>query len=99
MAEICINGHSVGDGHPPFAIAEVGINHNGEIDRALAMVRTAREAGADAVSFRRSKLASLRGSKPTLTYRSKGEQVTELNVGMFQRDELPLSAWGKIKSE
>lgn len=34
-----------------FIIAEAGVNHNGDADRALAMVDVAREAGADAIKF------------------------------------------------
>ncbi len=34
-----------------FIIAEAGVNHNGDPDRALAMVDVARQAGADAIKF------------------------------------------------
>jgi hypothetical protein len=51
MAEITIRGRRIGPDQPPFIIAEAGINHNGELDKAIAMVRVASEAGADAVKF------------------------------------------------
>lgn len=34
-----------------FIVAEAGVNHNGSIDRALAMVDAARDAEADAIKF------------------------------------------------
>lgn len=36
---------------PAFLIAEAGVNHNGDLDRALAMVDAAAAAGANAVKF------------------------------------------------
>ena len=41
----------LGKESPCFIIAEAGVNHNGEIDKALELVNVANEAGADAVKF------------------------------------------------
>ncbi|MFP4369115.1 MAG: N-acetylneuraminate synthase family protein [Candidatus Kapaibacterium sp.] len=43
----------VGDGHPVFVVAEIGINHNGSIDLAKKMIAGAAAAGADAVKFQK----------------------------------------------
>ncbi len=41
----------VGTEHPPFVIAEIGMNHNGDIELGKEMIRSAAETGADAVKF------------------------------------------------
>ena len=46
-----IGGREVGEGHPPFVIAEVGINHNGDVNLARQMVHAAKEAGAHCIKF------------------------------------------------
>ncbi len=46
-----LGGKWIGDGAPCFLIAEAGVNHNGERERALALIDIAAEAGADAVKF------------------------------------------------
>ena len=35
----------------PFIIAEIGINHNGDINTAKKLILMAKEAGCDAVKF------------------------------------------------
>lgn len=50
-AGICIDGRRVGPGEPPFIVAELSGNHNGDLDRALALVDAAHAAGADAVKL------------------------------------------------
>ncbi len=48
---IRIAGRSVGAGEPLFAIAEIGLNHGGSQDEALALVDAAARAGASAVKL------------------------------------------------
>jgi N-acetylneuraminate synthase len=48
---VTIAGRPIGPGHPPFIIAEMSGNHNGELSRALDLIDAAKEAGADAVKL------------------------------------------------
>ncbi|MBM4184033.1 MAG: pseudaminic acid synthase [Gemmatimonadetes bacterium] len=48
---IAIGTRRIGNGHPCYLIAEMSGNHNGDLDRALATIRAAAEAGADAVKL------------------------------------------------
>ena len=46
-------GRQVGDGCAVFIIAEIGINHNGELDIARRLIDVAVKSGADAVKFQK----------------------------------------------
>jgi N-acetylneuraminate synthase len=43
----------VGDGYPAYIVAEIGINHNGDLKIAKDLIQAARHAGVDAVKFQK----------------------------------------------
>lgn len=51
--EINLRDRLVGDGHPTYIIAEIGINHNGDLDLCKYMIDAAAHAGVDAVKFQK----------------------------------------------
>jgi N-acetylneuraminate synthase len=51
--EMKIGSRMVGDGHPVYVIAEIGINHNGDVEIAKQMIDAAVHAGVDAVKFQK----------------------------------------------
>ena len=61
-----IAGKDIGLGHPPHIVAEVSGEHRGSIDNAIALIRAAKEAGADAAklqAFSPERLAEARGGR------------------------------------
>lgn len=51
--EIRIGNRMVGDGHPVYIVAEIGINHNGDVKMAKEMIDAAKHAGVDAVKLQK----------------------------------------------
>lgn len=53
MSEVKIDHKIVGGRHPCYIVAEIGINHNGDIDIAKKLIDVAISAGCDAVKFQK----------------------------------------------
>ncbi len=51
--EVKIGERLVGDNHPVYIVAEVGINHNGDLESAKRLIDAAAHAGVDAVKFQK----------------------------------------------
>ncbi len=70
-ATITIAGRPIGPGHPPYVIAELSANHNGDLAQALRIIDAAAEAGADAV-----KMQTYRPDTITLDAHTPDFQIT-----------------------
>ncbi|UAA39150.1 N-acetylneuraminate synthase [Paraneptunicella aestuarii] len=82
-----------------FIIAEAGVNHNGELDKALRLVDVAVEAGADAVKFQTFKAESLATDKAgKAEYQKKLTDSEESQVAMLKKLELPHEYHFKLKA-
>jgi len=51
MRELIIKKRKIGPKYPPFVIAEIGINHEGDFKKALKMIDDAAKAGCECVKF------------------------------------------------
>src|SRR5438067_1498606 len=83
---IFIGSRQTGPGSPIFVIAEIGNNHNGDFDRAVALIDAAKAAGADCAKFQMRKLdevyraSSLSGAEDDLS--------VEYTLDLLRRFEL-----------
>ena len=84
-----------------IVVAEIGVNHNGSIDEAFALVRAARDAGADYVKFQTFKASSI--ATPSAALAEYQRENIELSDQSNQRDmlhrlELSFSEFREIHS-
>lgn len=90
-----ISGRQIGPGVPPYIIAELGVNHDGDPDKALALVDAAADAGADAVKLQlfRADLLMSRASRLAQYQADAGERDPQ---EMLRRLELTVDQMAPI---
>jgi sialic acid synthase SpsE len=95
MPEIRIGDRLIGDGHPTYIIAEIGVNHNGIPQLAFELIDIAVDAGADAVKFQKRNLKTLYPQK-YLDNVNAGEKSLRYLLPILQQVELPESTFHEI---
>jgi N,N'-diacetyllegionaminate synthase len=99
MQTIQVGNKLIGPGQPVFVIAEAGVNHNGDLKMARALIDVAIEAGADAVkfqTFQADRLVTPDAPKAEYQLRSTGDEESQLE--MLRRLELSRDAHRELQS-
>ncbi|HEX8910776.1 MAG TPA: N-acetylneuraminate synthase family protein [Humisphaera sp.] len=83
-----VGGREVGPGKPTFVIAELGVNHDGNLNKALELVKVAAACGADAIKLQVFRATTL--MHPSAAFAGyQRERVAESNpIDMLRRYEL-----------
>jgi N-acetylneuraminate synthase len=90
----------VGGNEPCFVIAEAGVNHNGDVEKAFALVRAAKDAGADAVKFQTFRAKELVGAAARkAAYQVANTGGGESQLAMLERLELGPQVFRDLKAE
>ena len=87
MPEMNIGDRIVGDNHPTYVIAEIGVNHNGILNYAFRLIDAAIDAGADAVKFQKRNLKNIYPEK-YLQNANIGEKNLNYLLPILQQVEL-----------
>lgn len=84
-----IGQRPIGLDHPPYIIAEIGVNHDGEVARALELTDAAADAGADAVKLQYFETDRLMSKAAKLAAYQMAAGETD-PISMLRRLELTL---------
>lgn len=99
MQNIQVANKLIGPGQPVFVIAEAGVNHNGDLKMARALIDVAIEAGADAVKFQTFSADRLvTTDAPKAEYQLQTTGDAESQFEMLQRLELSADAHRELQS-
>ncbi|MEM1186040.1 MAG: N-acetylneuraminate synthase family protein [Planctomycetota bacterium] len=90
-----IAGRAIGPGQTPYVIAEIGVNHDGEVDRALMLTEAAADAGADAVKLQLFETDRLMSKASKLAAYQKAAGETD-PLAMLRRLELSIDQMAPV---
>lgn len=79
-----MGSRKVGPDSPPYVIAEIGVNHEGCMERAKHLIASAKAGGADAAKFQTYKAETL-ASKNSPAYWDLSEEATRSQYELFQK--------------
>ncbi|WEJ63136.1 N-acetylneuraminate synthase family protein [Thiomicrorhabdus lithotrophica] len=95
---IQVGSKRIGDGHPIYIMADLGLTNGGDLSRTFELIDVASEMGVDAVKFQMIGPEHLLGDKAVeYTYTTlTGEKITENMYEMFLKLSFSVEEWHKI---
>jgi N-acetylneuraminate synthase/N,N'-diacetyllegionaminate synthase len=99
MREFAIGRHRIAADAPAFVIAEIGVNHNGDVALAKHMIVAAKQAGADCVKFQTFKAERVATAKAEKAqYQLRSTDPAESQINMLRKLELPETAYPELSA-
>lgn len=89
-----IGDREIGEGHPVFIVAEIGINHNGSVELAKKLIDASVEAGCDAVKFQKRTIPVVYSSEELAKPREVPKDILE---AALKRGVLPKENQERIR--
>jgi sialic acid synthase SpsE len=102
MAVLQIGKRRIGEDFPTYFIADISANHDGDLQRALALIRLAAESGADAAkfqNFRADQIVSERGFQSIAGKVSHQAKWKKSVTQVYREASLPWEWTGPLKRE
>jgi sialic acid synthase SpsE len=99
-ANVTVGDKTIGDGHPIYIMADVGLTNGGDLERAMRLIDIVADMGVDAVKFQMIGPETLLGDKsveytyPTLKDGPRTENMFEMFKGLSYSEE----QWAAIAS-
>ncbi|NFV81537.1 N-acetylneuraminate synthase family protein [Magnetospirillum aberrantis] len=84
MRKVLLDGVAVGDGCLPYVIAEIGVNHGGDMSEAKRLIDLAKEGGAHAAKFQSYKAETI-ASKNSPSYWDLTKEPTTNQFQLFKK--------------
>ena len=86
MPQMQLGSITVGDGAPPYVVAEIGVNHEGSLERAKQMIEAAHRGGAQAAKFQTYKAETL-ASRHSPAYWDLSQEPSESQYALFKKHD------------
>jgi len=86
----------IGAGRPVYVVAEAGVNHDGDVRRAIALIDAARNAGANAVKFQAFRAAALVTRDASATAYQQEQTQVRTQRDLLSRLELDPEAFAAL---
>ncbi len=100
MSNVQIGDRIIGDGHPIYIMADLGLTNGGDLKRAKEMIEISRDLGVDAVKFQMIDAEKLLGDHtieytyPTMSSGPRTENMLQMFKGLEFSDE----EWAELKA-